>query len=235
MGLLISTVLDRLFPSTPCRILMIGLDNAGKTTVLYKLKLGEVVTTLPTIGFNVETVNYNNISFTVWDVGGQTKIRALWQHYFQVQILNYDIDTVMNRYTYSQRDSGIVMIRRKVLTGLLRVLTLHRLQVCLQDTQGVIWVVDSNDPVRVAESRTELEAVLGDERMREAAVLVLANKQDLPGALTLAQLTDKLGLAEWRARPWHIQATCAVTGEGIVDGLEWMANTMKKRKSQSVF
>ena len=114
-------------------------------------------------------------------------------------------------------------------------LTLHRLHVWLQDTQGVIWVVDSNDPVRVAESRTELEAVLGDERMREAAVLVLANKQDLPGALTLAQLTDKLGLAEWRTRPWHIQATCAVTGEGIVDGLEWMANTMKKRKSQSVF
>ena len=110
MGLLISTVLDRLFPSTPCRILMIGLDNAGKTTVLYKLKLGEVVTTLPTIGFNVETVNYNNISFTVWDVGGQTKIRALWQHYFQVHILNYDIDTVMNRYTYSQRHYGIVMI-----------------------------------------------------------------------------------------------------------------------------
>ena len=115
MGLLISTVLDRLFPSTPCRILMIGLDNAGKTTVLYKLKLGEVVTTLPTIGFNVETVQYNNISFTVWDVGGQTKIRALWQHYFQVQILNYDIDTVMNTH-YSQRQSGIVMIRRKVLT-----------------------------------------------------------------------------------------------------------------------
>ena len=74
----------------------------------------------------------------------------------------------------------------------------------MQDTQGVIWVVDSNDPVRVAESRTELEAVLQDERMREAAVLVLANKQDLPGALTLAQLTDKLGLAEWRSRQWHI-------------------------------
>ena len=68
------------------RVLMVGLDNAGKTTVLYKMKLGEVVTTIPTIGFNVETVQYNNISFTVWDVGGQTKIRALWQHYFQVQL-----------------------------------------------------------------------------------------------------------------------------------------------------
>ena len=65
------------------RILMVGLDAAGKTTILYKLKLGEVVTTIPTIGFNVETVEYKNISFTVWDVGGQDKIRPLWRHYYQ--------------------------------------------------------------------------------------------------------------------------------------------------------
>ena len=62
---------------------MVGLDAAGKTTILYKLKLGEVVTTIPTIGFNVETVEYKNISFTVWDVGGQDKIRPLWRHYYQ--------------------------------------------------------------------------------------------------------------------------------------------------------
>merc|ERR1712226_1037887 len=65
------------------RILMVGLDAAGKTTILYKLKLGEVVTTIPTIGFNVETVEYKNLSFTVWDVGGQDKIRPLWRHYYQ--------------------------------------------------------------------------------------------------------------------------------------------------------
>jgi small GTP-binding protein len=59
---------------------MVGLDAAGKTTILYKLKLGEIVTTIPTIGFNVETVEYKNISFTVWDVGGQDKIRPLWRH-----------------------------------------------------------------------------------------------------------------------------------------------------------
>lgn len=62
---------------------MVGLDAAGKTTILYKLKLGEIVTTIPTIGFNVETVEYKNICFTVWDVGGQDKIRPLWRHYFQ--------------------------------------------------------------------------------------------------------------------------------------------------------
>ena len=65
------------------RILMVGLDAAGKTTILYKLKLGEVVTTIPTIGFNVETVEYKNISFTVWDVGGKDKCRPLWRHYYK--------------------------------------------------------------------------------------------------------------------------------------------------------
>lgn len=64
------------------RILMHGLDAAGKTTILYKLKLGEVVTTIPTIGFNVETVEYNNIAMTCWDVGGRDKIRPLWRHYY---------------------------------------------------------------------------------------------------------------------------------------------------------
>ena len=83
MGLTVSNLLNRLFAKKQMRILMVGLDAAGKTTILYKLKLGEIVTTIPTIGkltnsflrwsnakgFNVETVEYKNISFTVWDVG----------------------------------------------------------------------------------------------------------------------------------------------------------------------
>lgn len=75
MGLAFSRVFQRLFTKQEMRILMVGLDAAGKTTILYKLKLGEIVTTIPTIGFNVETVEYKNISFTVWDVGGQDKVR----------------------------------------------------------------------------------------------------------------------------------------------------------------
>ena len=60
---------------------MVGLDAAGKTAILYKLKLGEVVITIPTIGFNVETMEYKNLYFTVWDVGGQDKIQLLWCHF----------------------------------------------------------------------------------------------------------------------------------------------------------
>merc|ERR1711912_183099 len=83
MGLAFSRLFSKLIGKQEVRILMVGLDAAGKTTILYKLKLGEIVTTIPTIGFNVETVEYKNISFTVWDVGGQDKIRPLWRHYYQ--------------------------------------------------------------------------------------------------------------------------------------------------------
>ncbi|CAB0036374.1 unnamed protein product [Trichogramma brassicae] len=101
MGLTISGMLTRLFGKKQVRILMVGLDAAGKTTILYKLKLGEIVTTIPTIGFNVETVEYKNICFTVWDVGGQDKIRPLWRHYFQntqdeIQLLR----CLIIQYTY---------------------------------------------------------------------------------------------------------------------------------------
>ncbi|KAJ8467145.1 hypothetical protein OPV22_029697 [Ensete ventricosum] len=83
MVLSFTKLFSRLFAKKEMRILMVGLDSAAKTTILYKLKLEEIVTTIPTIGFNVETVEYKNISFTVWDVGGQDKIRPLWRHYFQ--------------------------------------------------------------------------------------------------------------------------------------------------------
>ncbi|RWW22727.1 hypothetical protein GW17_00013057, partial [Ensete ventricosum] len=113
MGLSFAKLFSRLFAKKEMRILMVGLDAAGKTTILYKLKLGEIVTTIPTIGFNVETVEYKNISFTVWDVGGQDKIRPLWRHYFQ-------------------------------------------------NTQGLIFVVDSNDRDRVVEARDELHRMLNE-------------------------------------------------------------------------
>ncbi len=82
MGGQFSKVMGKIFGSKEMRLLMLGLDAAGKTTILYKLKLGQDVTTIPTVGFNVETVTYKNVKFNVWDVGGQDKIRPLWRHYY---------------------------------------------------------------------------------------------------------------------------------------------------------
>ncbi|RMZ85717.1 hypothetical protein DV737_g516, partial [Chaetothyriales sp. CBS 132003] len=177
MGLAFSKLFDRLWGKKEMRILMVGLDAAGKTTILYKLKLGEIVTTIPTIGFNVETVEYKNIQFTVWDVGGQDKIRPLWRHYFQ-------------------------------------------------NTQGIIFVVDSNDRDRVVEAREELQRMLNEDELRDALLLVFANKQDLPNAMNAAEITDKLGLHSLRQRAWYIQSTCATSGDGLYEGLEWLANSL---------
>ncbi|OMO74011.1 Small GTPase superfamily, Rab type [Corchorus capsularis] len=84
MGSTISRIAKKfgLLPQYRLRILMVGLDASGKTTILYKLKLGDLLKTKPTIGFNVETIEYRNICFDVWDIGGQSKIRAMWRHYF---------------------------------------------------------------------------------------------------------------------------------------------------------
>ncbi|KRY09472.1 ADP-ribosylation factor 1-like 2 [Trichinella patagoniensis] len=176
MGNLFASLFKGLFGKKEVRILMVGLDAAGKTTILYKLKLGEIVTTIPTI----ETVEYKNISFTVWDVGGQDKIRPLWRHYFQ-------------------------------------------------NTQGLIFVVDSNDRERVGEARDELIRMLAEDELRDAVLLVFANKQDLPNAMNAAEVTDKLGLHTLRNRSWYIQATCATSGDGLYEGLDWLSSQLKNR------
>jgi len=181
MGLAFTKLWQRMVGKQEMRILMVGLDAAGKTTILYKLKLGEVVTTIPTIGFNVETVEYKNISFTVWDVGGQDKIRPLWRHYY---------------------------------TG----------------TNGLIFVVDSNDRDRVEDAREELTKMLNEDEMRDAVVLVFANKQDLPNAMTAAEVTEKLGLHNLRHRQWFIQSACATTGDGLYEGLDWLSRTLASKK-----
>jgi ADP-ribosylation factor protein 6 len=92
MGGQISKMMGKIFGSKEMRLLMLGLDAAGKTTILYKLKLNQDVTTIPTVGFNVETVTYKNVKFNVWDVGGQDKIRPLWRHYFSGKLCAFFTD-----------------------------------------------------------------------------------------------------------------------------------------------
>lgn len=181
MGNVFQRLFARMFPSKEMRILMVGLDAAGKTTILFKLKLGEVIATMPTIGFNVESVEYRNINFTVWDIGGQDKLRPLWRHYYQ-------------------------------------------------GSHAVIFVVDSCDTLRLEEAKEEMIRVINDEEMRDAALLVLANKQDLPGAMTPQTLMEKLGLHSIRGHDWYLQSTIATSGDGIYEGLDWLAKTLKNKK-----
>lgn len=182
MGLWLAKLFSGLSSKKELRILMVGLDAAGKTTILYKLKLGELVTTIPTIGFNVESIEYKGITFSVWDVGGQDKIRPLWRHYYQ-------------------------------------------------NTEGIIFVVDSNDRDRLPTARDELSKMLGEEELQGAAVLILANKQDIPGALSAAEVMKGLELAELAGgRKWHVQPTTATSGDGLYDGLCWLKDTLEQQR-----
>ncbi|CAG5129341.1 unnamed protein product [Candidula unifasciata] len=183
MGLLLAKLYDAIQSfqtGVPARVLLLGLDAAGKTTILYKIKLNENVSTIPTIGFNVETVTpVKGVTFTMWDVGGQEKIRCLWRHYFE-------------------------------------------------NTQGLVFVVDSSDVSRMPDAQEELFNIVKDPAMIGVPVVVLANKQDLPGALPTAEVANRLGLCELRDRKWFVQGACAISGDGIYEGMQEMAKLVKE-------
>jgi ADP-ribosylation factor protein 1 len=165
------------------RILFLGLDSAGKTTALYKLKLGEVVTTIPTIGFNVETVTYKNVSFVVWDIGGRDKARPLWRHYFQ-------------------------------------------------NTDGVVFIVDSNDLARIADVKEELQRYASDDELTGCPMLVLCNKQDLPNAMQCGEIEKAVDLeslrytSDGKQRCINAMPCIANRGEGLHEALEWLSNCL---------
>ncbi|XP_041358678.1 E3 ubiquitin-protein ligase TRIM23-like [Gigantopelta aegis] len=165
-------------PKIEMRVVTLGLDGAGKTSILFKLKQNEFIPTIATIGFNVETVEYKNLKFTIWDVGGQHKIRPLWKHYFF-------------------------------------------------NTQAVIFVVDSSNRDRLDEAKNELAKLMQEKELKEASLLILANKQDVENCASIEELTEELGLfKQCCSRSWHIQACDAKSGTGLSDGLEWLSRQM---------
>jgi ADP-ribosylation factor protein 1 len=91
---------------------------------------------------------------------------------------------------------------------------------------GIIFVVDSNDRDRISEAREELHRMLNEDELKEALLLVFANKQDLPNAMNAAEITDKLGLQSLRQRHWFIQATCATSGDGLYEGTVYIDHKM---------
>ena len=163
------------------RILILGLDNAGKTTIMKRVSGEDIHEISPTVGFNIKSLEYNNFSLNLWDVGGQKSIRTYWRNYFE-------------------------------------------------QTDGIVWVVDSVDRMRLQECKAQLHDLLNQETLAGASLLVFANKQDLPNAMTAAEITDKLGLHSIRQRHWFIQSTCATSGEGLYEGLDWLSTNIANGK-----
>lgn len=182
-----NSLLDSLPNLSNTHIVMLGLDCSGKTTVLYRLKFGQYLNTVPTIGFNcekvkVQTSKSKTVNFIIWDIGGQDKLRPLWRSYTRC-------------------------------------------------TDGIVFVVDSVDDERMEEAKMELLKTAKMPENKNVPILVLANKQDLPGAKEAKDIASYLGLNDLNPNQlWHVQPTCAVIGDGLEEGLEILYHMINKRR-----
>ncbi|KAL6191360.1 hypothetical protein ACLB2K_037751 [Fragaria x ananassa] len=148
------------------RLLMVGLDNSGKTTILMRLNGEDTSLVTPTLGFNIKTLTYLKYTLNIWDVGGQKTIRSYWRNYFE-------------------------------------------------QTDGLVWVVDSSDLRRLDDCKMELHNLLKEERLSGSSLLILANKQDIRGALTLEEISKVLNLeAMDKTRHCNMVGCSAYTGVG---------------------
>lgn len=177
MGLLM-TKLWQYFSNSEYKVIVVGLDNAGKTTILYHLLMDEVVHTSPTIGSNVEEITWRNIKFIMWDIGGQDSLRQSWATYYS-------------------------------------------------NTNFVFMVIDSSDRERLSVAKDELYKMLNHEDLRKSSLLIYANKQDVKDCLTTTQISQTLNLKSIKDHAYHIQPCCALSGEGLHQGLEWVTSQIR--------
>lgn len=162
------------------KVLLLGLDNAGKSTLLKAFQ-GETVTNLPpTKGFGFQKFNYDNITFCVWDLGGQKSIRTLWENYYQ-------------------------------------------------QSDVIIYVIDSSDNYRLDETGKELYTILQQPELNGIPVLIYANKQDLNLSLSPDEIIDSLNLSRITDRKWTIVACSALTKMGITCGLNWLSKIVNQK------
>jgi len=163
------------------RILMVGLDNAGKTTIVKRINGEDTSSISPTLGFNIKTMQYNSFRLNIWDVGGQKTLRSYWRNYYE-------------------------------------------------QTDGMVWVVDSSDLRRLNDCRHELHGLLKQEKLAGASLLIFANKQDIKGAMTPQEIARVLNLEVMDgSRHWQIIGCSAVTGEGLLAGFDWLVSDIGSR------
>ena len=162
------------------RVLMVGLDNAGKTTVVRKLANESIGDIPPTLGFNIRTMHHQGYTLNIWDVGGQKSLRPYWRNYFE-------------------------------------------------ETEALVWVVDSSDHRRLRDCAYELHSLLGEEKLAGSSLLVFANKQDVSGALPPDEISRMLGLDDIGNRHCTIVSCSAMTGDGLGEGFDWVVHDAGQR------
>ena len=177
MGFIFSKILDFFSRSrNNFKIIILGIQNAGKTTILYRLSIGQLVKTTPTIGSNVEEISYNNVKLQAWDLGGQESTRSIWSVYYV-------------------------------------------------NTDAIIYVIDTHDD-NYDDSKIQFYKLLENETLKNAIILIYANKQDLPGAKNVSEIIQIYELDTIKDHIWHIQPCSAQTGEGLITGMKWLSDQL---------
>ena len=178
MGFILTKILEFFTKSrNNFKIIILGMQNAGKTTILYRLSLGTLVKTTPTIGSNVEELIYNNVKFQAWDLGGQESNRSVWDVYYM-------------------------------------------------STDAIVYVIDSKDDEYFEESKSQFYKLLAHPNLKNATILIFANKQDLPGAKSVSQLIQDYEFDKIKYHIWQIQACSALKGDGLVTGIKWLSEQL---------
>jgi ADP-ribosylation factor-like protein 6 len=163
-------------------LLIIGLDNSGKTSIInfFKPTDCKTHTIVPTVGFNVDKFNAKGLNFTTFDMSGQGRYRNLWEHYYK-------------------------------------------------EADAIIFVIDSSDRIRIVVAREELSALLShpDIKKRNLPILFYANKMDMRDSLSAMKVSSELDLDVITDKKWHICASNALTGEGLVEGIDWLSQQLR--------
>ncbi|XP_068644143.1 uncharacterized protein [Aristolochia californica] len=177
-----------MFSKTEFHVLILGIDKAGKTTLLEKLKTlysnleglppDRIV---PTVGLNICRIEASNTKLVFWDLGGQMGLRTIWEKYYD-------------------------------------------------ESHAIIYVIDAACPSRFEDSKSALEKVLRHGDLQGAPLLILANKQDLSGAVSADELSRYLDLKELDERPYMFEAVSAYDGTGIRDSIDWLVDAMGRSK-----
>eukprot|EP01084_Bolivina_argentea_P307850 532170_1 len=172
------------------RVVFVGLDNAGKSSVVQCLTDGRASQNQrPTIGYQQANITRNKNELYLMDVGGDAKGRDLWRHY-------------------------------------------------VKNAHAIVFVIDASDEYHLDQcgdesAKKELHAVLkNDELPWNAPLLIFANKQDKVGALNKSELEKRLDLSTIKTRPWHIETSCALNGNGIEEGIDWLCQALNRQMKE---
>ena len=179
------------FQRIESRILIVGLDQAGKTSVLERLKAiftgidplppGKI---LPTVGLNIGRMKVNRQQLVFWDLGGASNLRSLWEKYYS-------------------------------------------------DAHALLYIVDASDPLRMDESRDVLRQLLNTPDLSGIPVLVFANKQDKPGAVTPHEVQARFGLQTGDGlqvgsrQPMNVLGATSLSGDGVEEGVIWLVDVLR--------